>query len=108
MALMCSALLAGTGQVLASGWFAVRFGICLTPLSGCASGACACWLPSRRADGSARHWILAAAVGVCRPTRTGLAAHPRPARSAQTRGPDLLGAVRVLPVQRAALEHTLD
>src|SRR3982750_4626456 len=33
-----------------SGSFALRFGICLTPLSGCASGACACWLQSRRAD----------------------------------------------------------
>jgi hypothetical protein len=67
-----------------SGSFAVRFGICVIPLSGCASGACACWLQSRRADGFDRHRIVAAAAGVCRSTQTGSAAHSSSSRSAQT------------------------
>ena len=33
----------------------MSFGIFLIPLSGCASGAYACWLQSRRADGPVRH-----------------------------------------------------
>ena len=68
-----------------SGSFAVRFGICLVPLSGCASGACACRLQSRRANRSARHRIVAAAAGVCRSRQTASAAHSSIARSAQTR-----------------------
>src|SRR4051794_37543196 len=74
----CVLIAAGLGS------FAVSFGICLLPQSGCASGACACRLQSRRADASARHRIVAAAAGVCRSTQTGLAAHSSPAPFAQT------------------------
>src|SRR3954467_14792078 len=74
-----------------SGSFDVRFGIFLIPLSGCASGAYACWLQSRRADGFDRHRIVAAAAGGCRSTQTGLAAHSSSSRSAQTSSRSRLG-----------------
>src|SRR3954452_22423017 len=67
-----------------SGSLAVGVGILIVGPLGCAGGVGVCRLLSPRADRSARHRIVAA-VAVYRSTRTGSAAHSRPARSAQTR-----------------------
>src|SRR5215218_4397687 len=65
--------------VSTSGSFAVAFGILMLWSVGFDGSGAVCRLPSRRADGSARHRIGAAAAGVCRSRQTASAAHSRPA-----------------------------
>ena len=84
------------------GSFAVRSGILLLRLCGCASEACVCRLQSRRADGFDRHRIVAAAAGVCRSTQTGLAAHSRRAPSVQTNSRSRLGCADAVRRARGA------
>ena len=74
-----------------SGSSAVGSGILMLWLHGFDEAVGACWPQSRRADGSARHRIVAAAAGVCRSTQTGLAAHSSSSRSAQTSSRSRLG-----------------
>src|SRR4051794_6184118 len=52
------------GRTGPSGSFAARLGILMLRLLGFDGAVAVCRLQSRRADGSARHWIVAAAVGV--------------------------------------------
>src|SRR3954469_17659214 len=74
-----------------SGSSAVGSGILMLWLHGFDEAVGACMPQSRRADGFGRHWIVAAAAGVCRSTQTGSAAHSRPAPSAQTNSRSRLG-----------------
>src|SRR4029078_1032078 len=68
----------------ASGSSAVGTGILMLRLSGFDGAVGTCRPQSPRADGFGRHWIVAAAAGVCRSTQTGLAAPSRRAPFAQT------------------------
>src|SRR3954452_23372619 len=74
-----------------SGSSAVGSGILMLWLHGFDEAVGACMHQSPRADGFGRHWIVAAAAGVCRSTQTGSAAHSRPAPSAQTNSRSRLG-----------------
>jgi len=89
-------------QRSASGSSAVGSGILMLRLPGFDEAVGTCMPQSPRADEFDRHRIVAAAAGVCRSRQTGLAAHSRPARSAQTRFRSRLGCAGAVHRARGA------